>query len=313
MSPLRVMFFGMDGVFSRAPLAALLDSDQVCAVIVPRPMQSLPAAEPIRLLPPPNAPESDVPILFQPNELNAIGMAWNRGIPVYEVESLSQPRTQAILADLKPDVICVACFPRLLPPKLLRLPKYGALNLHPSLLPAYRGPSPLFWIFHDGLEHAGITVHRMTEQADAGDIVTQERIALPDGIRYGEAERIGSERGARLLVQALRAIEAGTFAHTPQPQIQAPRAPNPTDADYILTPDWSARRAFNFIRGMAESEHPILLDVGAERFVVKQAVAYDEQATLSVPFEKLGEQLQVRCLRGVLTVVVSRADSFQLR
>ncbi len=348
MPPLRVLFFGMDGVFSRAPLAALLDSEQVCAVIVPRPMQSVPAAESIRLLPPPNAPESDVPILFQPNELNAIGMAWNGGIPVYEVASLSHPlahrrlvanrhghprvqesqdsrhvticeggtrnefgskdadddarQTLAVLADLKPDVICVACFPRLLPEKLLSLPKYGAMNLHPSLLPAYRGPSPLFWIFHDGLEHAGITLHLMEAHADTGDIVSQKPIILRDGITFSEAERVCSGEGARLILEALRAIREGKFMHTPQPPTNAPRAPNPTEQDYIITPDWSARRAFNFIRGIAEWNHPITLAITGKRLIVRAAIAFDEKEELREAYQPSDELWRIRCSKGTLTV-----------
>lgn len=308
MAPLRVLFFGMDGVFSRAPLAALLDSQQVCAAIVPRPMQSLPAAEPMRLLPPPNAPESDVPILFQPNELNAIGMAWNEGIPVYEVESLSHP-TLARLAGLKPDVICVACFPRLLPEKLLRLPKYGAMNLHPSLLPAYRGPSPLFWIFHDGLEHAGITLHLMDVHADTGDIVSQKPLALPDGITYSQAERVCSEEGARLMVEALRSIQDGKFRRTPQPQMNAPRAPNPTEQDYIITSDWPARRAFNFIRGIAEWNHPMTLDLSGERFIVREVISFDESEIMREPLQQIGERWKIRFAQGTLTAILHSSES----
>jgi methionyl-tRNA formyltransferase len=306
---LRVLFFGMEGVFSRAPLLELIHSSHtVCAIIVPRPAKSQSASEPIRLIAPPRAPESDakgtfrVPLLFQPRDLNIIGMAWNAGIDVYKVSTLRDERVLARLKQLQPDVIVVACFNQLLPQSLIsNLSISHSLNLHPSLLPAYRGPFPLFWIFHDGLEHAGLTVHLMDERADTGDIIAQERVALPDGIRYSDAEKILSEHAARLLVNALGAAQNGTLALTPQPRIAAPLAPNPSERDYVIAQDWDARRAFNFIRGIAEWNHPIQIEVAGARFRVREAISFDEDESASEPLVQRKAQHKIRLARGILT------------
>lgn len=304
---LRVLFFGMEGVFSRAPLLALIGSAfDICAIVVPRPALVQVAKEPIRLIPPPRAPESDVPLLFQPRDLNVIGIAWNAGIDVHETDDLRHQKTIETLTALKPDVICVACFPFLLPRSLtsnLSIPH--ALNLHPSLLPAYRGPAPLFWIFHDGLENACVTIHLIDEGADTGDIVAQVRIPLADGIRYSEAERALSDRAAQMLVQALSAIENGTLAHTPQTPSAAPRAPNPTNRDYLVTTDWTAQRAFNFVRGIAEWNHPITLEIGDRKFIVRDAIAFDERGQLGEPFVKAGDSWRVQFSKGTLNCVIT--------
>ena len=271
---MRVLFFGMEGRFSRAPLAALLAAElEVCAVVVPCPAGVAGEGAPLRVLPPPRRRPRELPIATAASEPTIVGLARAHGVPVLEVGRLVHPETLTALHDLRPDVLCAACFPRLLPRELLDLARHGGLNVHPSLLPAYRGPAPLFWVFHgqtsharsgstssfvestgadaqlgaplwlpnEGLRNAGVTVHLLDDRADTGDIVAQAPIVLPDGITYSTAERACSQEGARLLVEALEAIAAGSLTRRPQPHIDLPTAPVPTDADFVITPDWSAR------------------------------------------------------------------------
>jgi methionyl-tRNA formyltransferase len=192
-------------------------------------------------------------------ERHIIGLAWEVGIPVLEVGRLKRPETLTALGALKPDAIVVACFPRLLPQAILDLAPQRAFNIHPSLLPQYRGPEPLFWVFHDGLEHAGVTVHLMDAGADTGAIAAQQAVALPDSISYAAAERACSEVGARLLLDVLRATRDSRLTPQPQNPADASPAPVPTVDDFIITPDWSPRRASNFIRGMADWGQPIVI------------------------------------------------------
>jgi methionyl-tRNA formyltransferase len=251
---MKAIFFGMECRFSRPTLAALLAVGiDVRAVVVPRPRSVRAGASgaPIRRLEPPR-PARGLALPAVSTERSILGLAGAASVPVFEVGRLAHEETLAVLRDPRPDVIVVACFPRLLPPALLDLPRHGALNVHPSLLPAYRGPQPLFWIFHDGLEHAGVTVHLMDSGADTGDIMAQQPLALPDGISYAGAEQRCAEVGARLVVEAARGLDTGTLARRPQPGVGISYAPAPRPEDFVVAPDWSARRAFNFTRGMAD-------------------------------------------------------------
>jgi methionyl-tRNA formyltransferase len=335
VTSLRVLFFGMEGRFSRAPLAALLEAElEVCAVVVPHPAGVAGDGAPLRVLPPPRRRPHELPIATSPSEPTIVGLAWAHGVPVLEVDRLAHPETLAALHDLRPDVLCVACFPRLLPRKLLDLARHGGLNVHPSLLPAYRGPAPLFWVFHgqtshspsaststpvqstgadarpgaplwlpnEGLGNAGVTVHLLDDHADTGDIVAQAPIVLPDGITYSAAERVCSQEGARLLVEALEAIAAGRSMRRPQPQVDLPPAPVPTDADFVITPDWSARRAYNFLRGVGEWGRPMTISVGEERFIVREAISYDAEATMGEPLQRVDRRLRIRCSPGALVI-----------
>lgn len=303
MSGLRVVFFGMEGLFSRAPLAALLAAGhEVCGVVVPRLAGVSGLGQPVRIIAPPARRPHDLRLLARHDEQTIIGMAWERGIPVLEVGRLPHEDTLAALRGLRPDALCVACFPRLLPPVLLEVARHGALNVHPSLLPQYRGPAPLFWVFHDGLERAGVTIHLMDATADTGDIVAQSPVRLADGIGYSAAERICAEEGGRLLVDALGAMASGTLVRRPQPGGPFPSAPVPADRDFVITPAWPARRAFNFVRGLAEWERPILIVAGHERFIVREAVSFDEAARMSEPIQHHGDRIAVQCSPGTLTI-----------
>lgn len=310
---MRAIFFGMECHFSEPPLTALLAATdvEVAAVVLPRPRTVTSSTTPIRLLAPPLPRHRQLPLYHAssgrdidnaPNGRGVVEMTRAAGVPVYEAGRLADERTLTTLSDLRPDLIVVACFPRLLPSALLRLPRHGGLNVHPSLLPEYRGPFPLFWVFHDGLEHAGVTVHAMDSGADTGDIVRQTPLSWPDGISYAEAERRCAEEGARLLTEALYAIAADKLLRRSQLHRDVPTAPVPTDADFVITPDWPARRAFNFIRGMGGWGHPITLSVGDDRFIIREAVSFNEDATLGEPVQRLDGYLRIRCTPGVLTV-----------
>lgn len=243
MTSARIAFLGMRCAFSHAPFEALLAAGfPIVGLIIPsarRPDARSRFAAAVRPVPPP-------PLPMLPGDV--VGAAHARGIPVLEVARLDDPASLEALDALRPDVLCVACFPRLLPPAWLARPLLGALNIHPSLLPAYRGPEPLFWQFREGETRTGVSVHRIDAGADTGDLVAQAEVPFPDGITPVEVERLTAEAGARLLVEALG---QPTITHTPQPIAGASYYPRPGASDLVVPTAWPARRAFNFLRGAA--------------------------------------------------------------
>lgn len=120
------------------------------------------------------------------------------------------------LREQRPDVLCIVTMSHLLPAAILAQPRLGAVNLHPSLLPAYRGPGALFWQLLDGVEESGLTSHLLDEGEDTGPILAQTRYALPRGIGYHELVALMVKAGPPLLLQALERLAAG-HAPTPQP------------------------------------------------------------------------------------------------
>ncbi|MBI5349011.1 MAG: methionyl-tRNA formyltransferase, partial [Chloroflexi bacterium] len=237
---MRIIFFGMNGEFSLIALRALLTRGANVVGVVT--FDAAAPADTVRQLHPQHF--SDLPLLPSSPSPNIIHIAWQHHIPVF---SFSSFLSQNFLYDLSPDLICVACFPKLLPLSWLAIPKLGCLNLHPSLLPNYRGIAPMFWQFYYGETRTGVTLHFMDDGADTGDIAAQREIKFPDGITSRQADRLTAHAGAELLIDALN---QNPIPRTPQPVGAIyPIATVPKQKDRILPTSWSARRAFNFIRG----------------------------------------------------------------
>jgi methionyl-tRNA formyltransferase len=223
------------------------------------------------------------------------------GIPVVLAGSLKRPDVIEAIAAYEADVIAVSCFPSRLPPALLALPRFGCVNVHPSLLPRNRGIDPVFWTLRRGERETGITIHLMDEGYDSGPILLQERVAVPGGVRLPDFERQLSDLGGRLLVRAIAGLVAGDIVPVPQDDRLATRAPVPTDEDYLVSTDCSAEWAFNFVRGVAPLEGPLALHVVAtgERIRLQDAISYDRNGQQVRPIEWDGDRISVRFRPGV--------------
>lgn len=164
------------------------------------------------------------------------------------------------LSALEPDAFVVVSYGKIVPAGLLAIPRRGiALNVHPSLLPLYRGATPLQSVLRDGRTETGLTIIAMDSGMDTGDIVLQEKVALDPGETYGELHDRLAALGARLLEQALAALEQGTLERRPQSGL-APESdiaatlthPLRKD-DFVL--DWhlSARQLADRVRAFSPS------------------------------------------------------------
>jgi methionyl-tRNA formyltransferase len=165
----------------------------------------------------------------------------------------------ADLRALGADIFVVASYGRILPPALLELPRSGiAFNVHPSLLPLYRGATPLQSAIRDGRRETGVTIIAMDAGMDTGDILVQERTLLDSAETYGELHDRLAKRGAELLGAELDRLEAGTLERTPQarlgiaPEEIAATLTRPLNKD-DMTVDWSqpAPRIVDLIRAFA--------------------------------------------------------------
>lgn len=278
---MRVLFVGMGGQFTRIVLERVLErggrtGGEVCALLL-----SGPELRP--LLPEATAPDDPLalPLVDSFVEQSALHVAWAHGIPVYESGPLNSPRLLDILSELAPDVACVACFDRILPGRLLALPRHGFLNVHPSILPDFRGPEPLFWQFRAGVNPVGVTVHWMDRGLDTGDIAGQRTVALADGVSGPAAEARCAAAGGDLLVEVLGKLAAGRATRHPQPS-GGSYQPGPAADDFRLDLSWDARRAFNFMRGTAGWGMAYPLRVAETELVLTRALGWEETAQPSV-------------------------------
>lgn len=296
----RVLFLGMTGNFSPPSLLALLESGvEVSAVVLPA--RDRHAGQPaLRPLEKPAQARPTLPVLQSSLHNSITNVAWKRDIPVWEVARMSASETIDLFSNYQPDILCVACFSLYIPRAILMLPCLGCLNVHPSLLPANRGPDPLFWTFHEGHRETGITIHMMDEGLDTGPIVAQQKIIVPDGITYRQLEAECAALGGKLLAQSLRQLYHGTANLTPQDESKSSYLPMPAEKDYVVSvADWEARRVYNFIRGVTSRGRPVTLITGDESIQVTNAISYRHDA---VDSDANGAIARVRCKDGWVLV-----------
>lgn len=175
--------------------------------------------------------------------------ALNLGIPVITPEKIGSPDALAVISSWNPDAIVVASFGQYIPGRVLVLPPKGVINVHPSLLPKYRGAAPMQWSIANGETTSGVTIFQVVKEMDAGDIIIQEKHPVsPDDNAITLSERF-SQIGAGLALKALDLMETGKVALMPQAHDQATFAPKITKQDGLI--DWRlpARAISNRIRG----------------------------------------------------------------
>jgi methionyl-tRNA formyltransferase len=146
-----------------------------------------------------------------------------------------------VLSAYEPDVLMVFGFNWRLPREVLDVPRLGTLNVHPSALPTYRGPSPVLWAIRNGDPYLGLTVHRMTERIDAGPVLAQvEDLPIPDQVTSGDVWELTKSALPGLLAEALDRAARGD-AGTPQDEEQATYAGFPPPDWYTVT--WQGSRS----------------------------------------------------------------------
>ena len=171
------------------------------------------------------------------------------GIPCGMVDEVDNEAFARDMIELAGDVAIVATFPKRLPVAVLgRLP-HGAFNVHPSLLPAYRGPSPEFWALRNGDPETGVSIHELAERFDAGAVVARSRVAIDEADTGGSLDDKLSRAAAALVLEFLTRLRAGErVPRVVQDESKVTRAPMPTAADLVVRWQDSARSIERLVR-----------------------------------------------------------------
>lgn len=176
--------------------------------------------------------------------------ALEAGLPVYQPGKIRDPAFIETLRVLSPDVVVVAAFGQILPAGVLNMPPYGCINVHASLLPAYRGAAPIHRAVINGETETGVTIMQMDTGLDTGDIIIQEAVAIGPDDTVGMVHDRLAALGGELLVRALEQIKGGRAQPIPQDDAKSSYAPMLTRGDEII--DWrrDARSIKNQVRGL---------------------------------------------------------------
>ena len=223
-----------------------------------------------------NAPQLiDLPniIPLSANLQNIIQLGIQQGIPVWQVGKHCTDEVCEWLANFKADLAMVVCYPWRIPAPLLKIPRFGFFNLHPSKLPAFRGSAPVFWQLRAGLTEIGITLHQMDADFDTGKIVAQSSFQLPTGATGRELDQLCGKVGGKLLIEQLPSMLAGKAKLTPQPT-GGDYQTFPASADFELLPSWSVTHAFNFMRGTDQWRMAYHGEFNGRQIQVRKAVRF---------------------------------------
>ncbi|MCW8852143.1 MAG: formyltransferase family protein [Gammaproteobacteria bacterium] len=286
---MNIFFIGSSGALSLVPFKSLLSSGHsISAVGVQDPIQF------------------DNKIIALENESLALA-ANHSSVPVID---MSQPVDEILnrCSDYAIDAILVSCYGKRLPENIINLASGGCYNMHPSLLPGFRGPEPIFWQMKYAVD-VGVSWHRVTHDFDTGGIVAQQGIALDDGASYYEISSQLAENGAILMHQLLAGLDSGKLTMVSQDNDSASYYPYPSADDFEIDVSYSARQLYNFMTGTQAFTQPFRYQSGNQRFSLDAALDFDTKLELDTA-EIQGDRLYIPCNEGVL--IVSYTDKIDI-
>lgn len=234
--------------------------------------------------------------------------ALSQNIPVITPTNVAEPEVAARIREISPDVLAVAAYGQKIPGEILDIPKYGCLNVHPSLLPAYRGGDPIRRQIMAGETETGVTIIYMSEKLDAGDICLVRSTEIGPDETYGElSERLASI-GADALVEAVSLTVAGKALRQPQDGTRATFAPHLRPGEEVI--DWECHpsEVHNLVRAL-NPEPGAVTSLGGERIKILETRLLDKPMELPencLPGSVVGlagDFLLVKCGTGAIQVV----------
>ena len=235
-------------------------------------------------------------------------VALSNHIPVFQPENFRADETVEELRALNPDICAVVAYGRILPQRVLDIPKYGCINIHASLLPQYRGSAPYQWAVLDGLTETGVSCQHMVREMDAGDVIDVEKTPIGENDTAGEVLDRLAVLGATLLSRVLGRLASGeSCPGTSQDPEKVTFAPM---LDKSMCPiDWNktAQQVHNHVRGL----HPwpvATMDLKGQKFKIHATRVVEGKGE---PGEILGltkTGLVIACGEGAVEILQLQAE-----
>ena len=285
--PVRVAFFGTPG-FAVPTLQHLVDSPHAVVGVITQPDKPRGRGQQITVGP-------------------VKALAVSLGLPVFQPERLARDQFEAAFTALDADIGVVAAYGKILPDWLLATPRLGLINVHASLLPRYRGASPVHRAVIAGDPETGVTIMRVVKALDAGSMLAEVRVPIGSDDTTTIVESVLAMRGAALLVHTLDAIEAGTARETPQDESLVTNAPKLAKTEGLI--DWSlpSVRIHNLVRGLWPWPHAFTHLAGMRYIVHRSRVSHQftgNAAAGTMVMASATEGLHVACGDGTALELV---------
>ena len=234
-------------------------------------------------------------------------------IPCIETEDVNQPQIIEKIADFQPDLIMVIAFGQKLGSELINLPAKGAINVHASLLPKYRGAAPINWAIINGETETGISIIRLAEKMDAGEILARQRTEIPPDETAGELHDRLARMAAPLLLKTIDKIADGTAVYTEQDDSAATRAPKLKKSDGFLNFNEPAEQLRRKILGLwpwpgGSAIYISKRTTRPQRVTIAGARVIRTANPAGLPAGTLDEDLNVICGQDALKITKIKPD-----
>lgn len=288
---MKIVYIGSSSPLSLTPLKSLIKSKhEVCAIVAD------------------DARNSEFSVITS-NTIQSLALS--NLIPFFSLynnhsEFISQ------LKKIQPDIILVSCYSRRVSQSILSLARKGSFNVHPSILPKFRGPNPLFWQLREGVKEYGITLHRMTNDFDAGDIISQQKIKLDDGLYIDDVTTILANVASDLVLNTLDDIDNSRHVETKQLEEFSSYQSKPSINDYSVSTSWTAKRLYNFINVYKGSGVYFSCNIKGKKYKLIDALSYQKKPYGNeVPYKNMfnkseileGEKITFSCKDGFIECV----------
>lgn len=227
---MSIIFFGSDS-FSVPSLQACLESPFPVKLVITTPPKK--KGRGLKLV------ESEVELF-----------AREHGLPVIHPQTLKDDELLKKVADYHADYFVVSSYGKLIPDEWLKVPNKIALNVHPSLLPKYRGASPLNWPILNGDQETGLSIMEVVKELDAGDVFYQERLTLDDSWTAESLHKKMTNLSGPAVKTVLSDIEKGSLKRTPQVEAESCYARKLVKEDGLIDLSWSAEKISRYVRGL---------------------------------------------------------------
>ncbi len=278
---MRIIFFGSDS-FGLPSLEALIKAKENLVGIITAPDR--PKGRGLRI--------EQTPIKEKATSYN---------LPIIQTKDTREPHFKEILSSLNPDLGILIAFGSILNREIINLPKMGIINLHPSLLPRYRGSAPIPWAIIKGEKETGNSIIKIDEGIDSGAIVLQERIEIkPEDTASSLSEKM-AEEGASLLLKALSLLKEEKAELRTQNEVEATFAPKLRKSDGLI--DWKrgAVEIHNLVRGLAPWPSAYTFLEG-KRLKIWESEIKKEEGEPGEILKAQKDQLLIACGKGSLSI-----------
>lgn len=304
--PLRVGFFGQPGPYAEEALQLLLAhaGADFQIVWVVEGLRRMLLGRTWRICRP--------PWLFSPAQSAARGLAHiahSSAVPVLQTTNVHTRGVVQTLAAANLDVLLCAGFDRLFQ-RPLRAQFELCLNAHPSPLPKWRGPSPLFWSIRSCQRQSAVTVHLMDGSEDHGAIVSTTPFSWPGQASGTHIVTLAGKLAGGMFLQTLRQLRRQPLQVSPQAHVQATRAPRPRAEDARIEPlTWRGEDLLDFACAAPFFKTP-WLHVGSETFFIRRGIHFTPGLKVPGDFVLCGDRLDINCQDGAVCMAIQTEDSF---